>query len=373
MIPISSDIDSKAYADRRHGSSSISVGLDALRHAGGVNSLGNFARSWQRAAGFYEITAQPQAYAPLSHAEEDGERFRRTDVEGGQGSRSLLGEQLAAEEIEPDNEAVAVRDPAKSDRADNETLDIETTKQSENRKGEDILDIAPHLASSFGAGYGTGYGSLSSRANESSMAHAGHLWRQQQARGVRGPEKEREPLLVRQVEREDGKVVNVVVGQSTLPQTVFNAVNVLAGVGLLSLPLGVRYAGWLIGMGMLLFAALVTSYTAKILATCLDVDETLITFGDLAYISFGRRARVLVSVLFCLEIMAACVALVVLFADSLHALIPSWGVLEWKVVCAIVLMPLGFLPLRILSFSSFLGILCCLGSKYENVPFGCRD
>lgn len=58
------------------------------------------------------------------------------------------------------------------------------------------------------------------------------------------PDKEREPLLVKTVRSEEGKVEVVVVGQSTLPQTVFNSVNVLIGIGLLSLPLGLRYSGW---------------------------------------------------------------------------------------------------------------------------------
>ena len=35
--------------------------------------------------------------------------------------------------------------------------------------------------------------------------------------------------------------------------------------------------------------------------------------------------------------------------------------MEWKIVCGFVLLPLGFLPLRLLSFTSILGILSCLG------------
>lgn len=73
---------------------------------------------------------------------------------------------------------------------------------------------------------------------------------QQQFRGdlpaavVGVPDKEREPLLVKAVRTEEGKVEVMIVGQSTLPQTVFNSVNVLIGIGLLSLPLGLRYSGW---------------------------------------------------------------------------------------------------------------------------------
>ncbi|KAI7246306.1 vacuolar amino acid transporter-like protein 1, partial [Hortaea werneckii] len=193
------------------------------------------------------------------------------------------------------------------------------------------------------------------------MRHAGRLFRQQQVKGTSEPDKEREPLLVKQIQEDDGKVVNVVVGQSTLPQTIFNSVNVLIGVGILALPLAFKMSGWIPGLIFFAFAGISTSYTAKLLAKCADVDGSLITFADLAYVSFGPWARIGTSILFSLELIAACVALVVLFADSLDALIPGWGDVEWKIVCGIILIPLGFVPLRFLSFTSVLGILSCLG------------
>lgn len=128
--------------------------------------------------------------------------------------------------------------------------------------------------------------------------------------------------------------------------------------------MGIKYAGWLCGMLILFGAAAVTSYTAKLLARCMDLDPSLITFSDLAYISFGSNARIATSILFTLELLAACVALLVLFADSMELLFQ--GVLsstEWKIVCAIILIPLNFLPLRFLSFTSIVGIVCCFTSE----------
>lgn len=78
------------------------------------------------------------------------------------------------------------------------------------------------------------------------MRHAGNLYHNQQLTGHQVPSKETEPLLVKVIEQKDGQRVQIVVGQSTLPQTVFNSVNVLIGVGLLSLPMGLKYSGWLI-------------------------------------------------------------------------------------------------------------------------------
>lgn len=139
--------------------------------------------------------------------------------------------------------------------------------------------------------------------------------------------------------------------------------SVLIGVGLLSLPMGFKYAGWLCGMLTLLGAALVTSYTAKLLAKCMDLDPSLITFSDLAYISFGRNARIATSILFTLELLAACVALIVLFADSMDLLFHgALSVNQWKILFSIILIPLNFLPLRYLSFTSIIGIICCITS-----------
>jgi vesicular inhibitory amino acid transporter len=116
-------------------------------------------------------------------------------------------------------------------------------------------------------------------------------------------------------------------------------------------------------MTFLILAAIITAYTAKLLAKCLDVDASLITFADLAFITYGHKARIVTGILFMLELLAANVALVILFADTLDLLIPGVGVTEWKVVCGILMIPLNFVPLRLLSFTSVLGIFSCFCSK----------
>jgi vesicular inhibitory amino acid transporter len=330
---------------------------------GGVNSINNFARSWQRAAGFYEITPVRPSFRVATEGEEGeaSSEFPRTGLTPSPDHRSALRHALQHEDRRASDNAVV----------DEEQGATEETQLLPNgavrARGESIFNIEPSLSSPFGGSYGTGYGSLSARVNESSMRHAGRLFTDQQLKGVTEPEQEREPLLVKQIE-EDGHIINVVVGQSTLPQTIFNSVNVLVGVGLLTLPLALKYSGWIIGMIFLAWSAIVTGYTAKLLAKCLDVDSSLITFADLAFVSFGNKARIAVSILFSLELLAACVALVVLFADSMDALVPGWGTLMWKIVCGIILVPLSFLPLRFLSFTSILGVMSCFGSKSHSTP-----
>jgi vesicular inhibitory amino acid transporter len=135
--------------------------------------------------------------------------------------------------------------------------------------------------------------------------------------------------------------------------------------------MGIKYAGWLCGMLALTFSAAVTAYTAKLLARCMDLDVSIITFSDLAYVSYGRNARIATSILFTLELLAANVALIVLFADSLDLLFPAFmTVTQWKVLCSLLLVPLNFLPLRLLSFTSVIGIFSVLCSKHTSLFLG---
>jgi vesicular inhibitory amino acid transporter len=368
--------ESDGHAVRRRRSS-MGLALDALRDAGGVNSLRNFANSWQRAVGFHEVAPVRQSfrYADDTDAlQQSGDEEETGTTPRAVQQRSLLRQQLEEQDRTVSDDAV---DDDSEGATPTATLSRTTSAQRNSEATEDqpllqkvnsrtpaddsIFLLEPSLASPFGGSYGSTWGSLGARANESSMRHAGRLFREQQMRGTAMPDKERPPLMVKRVEEDDGKVVNVVVGQSTLPQTIFNSVNTLIGVGLLALPLAMRYAGWIPGLIFFFFAGASTCYTAKLLAKCADVDNSLITFADLAYVSFGPWARILTSMIFSLELLAACVALVVLFADSLDALLPGWGLTEWKIVCGIILIPLCFLPLRLLSFTSILGILCCFG------------
>ena len=298
-----------------------------FRQAGGVNSIDSFARSWQRAAGFPEIIPRRPSFVTV----ESDEEWAVHDTATSQDRRPLL-----AADGEEEGHDLGGQIPPKG--------------------------IAGAFESSLDRSAGTSYGTISSRFSEATRRHAVQLHREQQARLDAPASEDTESLLVKQVHHEDGTLESIVVGQSTVPQTIFNSVNVLIGIGLLSLPLAMKQAGWLLGLTFLSSAAVVTSYTARILARCLDVDRSLVTYADLAYISFGNHARLATSFLFCLELIGACVALVVLFADSLQALIPGLSSLQWKLICGFMLIPLNFVPLRLLSVTSILGIISCTSS-----------
>lgn len=56
-------------------------------------------------------------------------------------------------------------------------------------------------------------------------------------------------------------------GNSGYHQALFNCVNILMGVGILSIPYSLKEGGWA-SLGVLTLLALCTNYTGKILAKC---------------------------------------------------------------------------------------------------------
>lgn len=336
----------------------MSMHLHAITHIGGVNSIESFARSWQRAVGFHEITPTRSSFAV---AENDGPHVRRlTDEERTPTEpRSLIRQQLEQHGRPSEN---AVQDSTH----DSELLSPHTVSPGPvvGTPSKDIFSHASHLASPFSSSFGAGtYGSLSTRTPDSAREMAARLFIEQQATGTQDPDKDVEPMLLKRIEDEDGKVSVEVIGQSTIYQTILNSTNVLIGVGLLSLPLGIKYAGWIVGLLFLTASAITTAYTARLLAKCLDVDRNLITFSDISYAAFGRKGQIMITVLFMLELVAACVALFVLFADSLNVLIEGRSVRDFKTLCGLIMVPLSFVPLRLLGYTSTLGIIACLSSE----------
>ncbi|KAI4870905.1 transmembrane amino acid transporter protein-domain-containing protein [Hypoxylon rubiginosum] len=372
------DGQNEDWPHRRERRSSVT---NRLMNIGGVNSIRSFSRSWQRAAVFPEIIPEQPAFVFAPGQEpvqtEDPTPYSRRDIDVEAGPRtSLLRRDLEDNARSPgaiDHEEpgpAGTTPPARTEGHEGERKQLSgsgdlhrVASPSGSARSNSIFSIPPHLAVPPLVGsYGSvrSYGTIDSAATHSTMVHAADLWRQQRESGTNLPDGGRPPIIVKEVEQE-GRIVLAVSGQSTLPQTVVNSTNVLIGVGLLSLPMGLKYAGWVCGLIALLLCAAVTSWTARLLARCMDLDPTMITFSDIAFISFGRKARIMTAVLFTLELLAACVALIVLFADSLALLFPgALTVTEWKVVCTLIMIPLQFAPLSLLSFTSFIGVVSCL-------------
>ncbi|UKZ68698.1 uncharacterized protein TrAtP1_009721 [Trichoderma atroviride] len=349
--------------------SSVTDRLAAMADVGGVNSFRSFARSWQRAAAFPEVIPRRPSFIlatdqQLAGDAEDAEYSRSSDsLDAGGLGRRLDGSPRLGSSFAGSSSNIA---SAHYREREGKPLDEEMASgalPATFSSHSSVFGSSPYLATesiigSYGS-YRSGYGTM---GGPSLIRHRPSIIRiSGQAEDESGEEDnaafgEEQPILVKEV-KQGNKVVLTVDGQSTLPQSVFNSINAIIGVGLLSLPLAFKMSGWIFGLIILTLTAAVTAHTAKLLAKCMEYDASLITYSDLAYVSFGTRARVIVSFLFTIELIAACVALVILFSDSLALLLPGVaGVNFWKCVCAVVTLILNAMPLRWLSYTSVIGI-----------------
>lgn len=364
-------------------SSSVTHRLAAMADIGGVNSFRSFARSWQRAAGFPEVIPRRPSFVIAADQDTEHLQYGRGHVEPGtsQSQAGLLRQHLEASSssqqdgdeptTSPGSSPPLIRDSFR-DRESKPLLDVESSGALSGSPSSrpSIFAVPPHLAApsivgSYGSigdssPYGTLDGTLRHRISISQASGWGVGDEDDDEGAAHG---EHQPILVKEVKQGD-KVVLTVEGQSTLPQSVFNSINAIIGVGLLSLPMAFRMTGWIPGIVILSLTAGVTAHTAKLLAKCMDYDHSLITYSDLAYVAFGTRARIIVSALFTLELISACVALVILFADSLNLLLPGFATVNiWKAVAAALVLVLNAMPLRWLSYTSVVGIFSTFGSK----------
>lgn len=187
-------------------------------------------------------------------------------------------------------------------------------------------------------------------------------------------------------------------GSSTFGQSLFNCINALVGVGILSLPLALSYSSLTLGIPIFLAAGLLTSYTGKLLWKMMLLDPRLRTYADIGRFAFGDRAQLGIGLLFGAELWAVSVALIILFGDSLFALVhsshgtitllaQSSGIMSWspsafKMLGCLLVLPTVFMPLRLLSPISVVGILSTLtlliilitdGSLKTEAPGSLRD
>ena len=162
------------------------------------------------------------------------------------------------------------------------------------------------------------------------------------------------------------------VGTSSTAQAMANSVNILLGVGLLSVPYALKQGGWA-GLGVLGLLGCVTNYTGKALIRVqargslrdakTNRERPLTSYEDIGEAAFGETGRAFITAVLYTELVGTCALFFILEGDHLSLLFDGTKYLThssqwWQCASATAMIPTLWLPdLSALSYVGALGAL----------------
>ncbi|KAJ6683907.1 hypothetical protein OIU85_007590 [Salix viminalis] len=140
------------------------------------------------------------------------------------------------------------------------------------------------------------------------------------------------PLVVEEKQRLGHKLEDVettysdsTAGTTSSFKTVFHGLNALSGVGILSIPYALSSGGWL-SLILLFVISIAAFYSGLLIQRCMDVDSNIRTYPDIGERAFGRKGRLLVSVVMYAELYLVAAGFLILEGDNLQSLFPNMGI-----------------------------------------------
>lgn len=157
----------------------------------------------------------------------------------------------------------------------------------------------------------------------------------------------------------------------TFLRTVFNGLNTLAGLGILSVPYALASGGWLT-LVLFVLIAVICFYTGILLKRCMDSNSFVRTYPDIGELAFGLKGKILVATFMYLELYLVSIEFLVLEGDNLDKLFPTkgwdlFGLMKidgkqgFVLLAAFIVLPTTWMRnLGVLAYVSFGGVLSSL-------------
>ncbi|KAK4480969.1 hypothetical protein RD792_011831 [Penstemon davidsonii] len=180
---------------------------------------------------------------------------------------------------------------------------------------------------------------------------------------------DRVPTSMLPVKLSSASGIKLSVGELPLPQecsysqSLFNAINALCGIGILSTPYALKEGGWF-SMLLLFVFGMITCYTGVLLKRCLESSSQLHTYPDIGQAAFGISGRICIAMILYVELYSSCVEYLIMMSDNLSAFFPNIEMdiagihLNSYQICAIIstLVILPTVWLRNLSLLSYISV-----------------
>eukprot|EP00929_Paragymnodinium_shiwhaense_P102061 TRINITY_DN65265_c0_g1_i1.p1 TRINITY_DN65265_c0_g1~~TRINITY_DN65265_c0_g1_i1.p1 ORF type:complete len:676 (+),score=151.52 TRINITY_DN65265_c0_g1_i1:56-2083(+) len=168
------------------------------------------------------------------------------------------------------------------------------------------------------------------------------------------------------VDRHGSKGGHAIKAGMTKFQAAGTIANMLIGVGMLSMPYGLKAAGSLLGTSILCAVALLLTYTARLIGRALTLSWRTLEeqgvppehhdFAALAEVAFGQSGRTVIALVFIAELWSAFEAFLILFADNL-AILCGLHKAAGIAVCTAGSFALLFVSPRMLSLVSMVSLV----------------
>ena len=151
--------------------------------------------------------------------------------------------------------------------------------------------------------------------------------------------------------------------KSTTAESIANILNLLMGMGILSLPFAFSKLGWVLSLSLLFTFSVAALFTGTLISEIVTTYTSIKSMYEMVDAAFQLKGRLVFGFVFMLELFAASIAMIILFADSIIMLFPQLQDYKTNLMVGAVVMltPLTFLDsfkrLTVLSYVGLMSIL----------------